>query len=74
MDGLVVLRELRSHPVTQHIPVMLLTAIAHRLDQQQVSELGVQGVIAKPFNPITLPSQISLALGWDLKPLVTCRA
>ncbi|MCA1994962.1 MAG: response regulator [Coleofasciculus sp. S288] len=74
MDGLVVLRELRSNPVTQPIPVILLTATAHRLDQQQVSELGVRGVIAKPFNPITLPHQISLALGWDLEPLITCCA
>lgn len=67
MDGFTFLRELQSNPATQHIPVVLLTAMAQRLEQQQLPQLGIRGVIAKPFNPISLTDQISEALGWNLE-------
>jgi CheY-like chemotaxis protein len=64
MDGLAFLRQLRSNPATQDIPVVLLTAMAHRFNQQQLLELGVRGAIAKPFNPVLLTDQIASALDW----------
>lgn len=64
MDGVVFLRQLRSNPVTQDIPVVLLTVMAYGFNPQQLTELGVQGAIAKPFNPVLLTDQIAQALGW----------
>ena len=64
MDGFAFLRQLRSNRATQDIPVVLLTAMAHRFNQQQLAELGVRGAIAKPFNPILLTDEIAMALGW----------
>ena len=40
MDGLAFLRQLRSNRATQDIPVVLLTAMAHRFNPQQLTELG----------------------------------
>lgn len=64
MDGFSVFEQLQSNPVTQKIPVILLTAKALMRDQQQFSSMGVAGVITKPFNPVTIWTQISKILGW----------
>jgi hypothetical protein len=34
------------------------------VDQRRFADLGVSGVLFKPFDPMTLASQISQALGW----------
>lgn len=65
MDGFAFLRQLRANPATQDIPVVLLTAMAYRFNQQQLTELGVRGAITKPFNPVSLTDQIAQALGWS---------
>lgn len=65
MDGFAFLRQLRSNPLTQHIPVVLLTAMAYRLDQKQFPALGVKAAIDKPFNPLFLFEEITVALGWS---------
>ncbi len=67
MDGYTFLQQLQANPVTQGIPVILLTAMAHRLDQQQLLVLGVKAAIAKPFNPVSLINEIASALGWSLE-------
>ncbi|MEP0884923.1 response regulator [Trichocoleus sp. ST-U3] len=67
MDGFAFLRQLRANSATQDIPVVLLTAMAYRFNQQQLTELGVQTAIAKPFNPLLLIDEIALALGWSLE-------
>lgn len=64
IKGLAFLRQLRANPATQDIPVILLTAMAYQLDQQQLTELGVRSAIAKPFAPLLLTEQIVQALGW----------
>lgn len=66
IDGFTFLRQLRSNPVTQGLPVILLTAMAHELDRQQLSALGVRVTIAKPFHPVLLINEIAEALGWLL--------
>jgi hypothetical protein len=40
--------------------------IADCFTLQQLQHLGVVGAIAKPFNPLILPEQITHALGWSL--------
>ena len=66
MDGLTVLRHLRSSSVTKDIPVIVLTAEAHLLPLVQLSRLGVSALIAKPFEPVMLSQQIARVLCQDL--------
>jgi len=66
MDGLVVLKCLQVDPATQSIPVIFLTARLSLTEHQRFYNLGVKGAIAKPFNPLTLVTQIANILGWIL--------
>jgi CheY-like chemotaxis protein len=65
MDGPTTFRKLQEDPVTQKIPVILMTAKVQAADRQRFNKLGVTSVIAKPFDPMQLPSQVSAALGWE---------
>jgi CheY-like chemotaxis protein len=65
MDGPTTLRELRKNPVTAKIPVLLLTAKVQASDQRRFADLGVEAVLFKPFDPMTLSTQISAVLGWN---------
>jgi CheY-like chemotaxis protein len=65
LDGPATLAKLRGQGSEQNVPVILLSAkLQHRRDDQQLTGLGVAGVIAKPFDPLTLPDRISSILGW----------
>ena len=64
MDGIATFRELQSQIETEHIPVILLTAKAQAVERRQFNELGVSGVITKPFNSLNLPEQIARILHW----------
>ncbi|MGD0786977.1 MAG: response regulator [Terracidiphilus sp.] len=65
MDGPATFRELRSNPATAHIPVLLLTAKVQSTDQRRFADLGVEAILFKPFDPLTLSTQISNVLGWS---------
>jgi CheY-like chemotaxis protein len=73
IDGLTVLRHFRDNPITQHIPTILLTAKAKSLDlnrenisdRQDIANLGISGIILKPFKAQTLVEQIRALLNWD---------
>ncbi|NJN87340.1 MAG: response regulator [Leptolyngbyaceae cyanobacterium SL_7_1] len=65
VDGIRTLDQLQSHPTTQRIPVILLTAKVQPDDRARFAELSIAGVITKPFDPVTLASQISAILGWN---------
>ena len=64
VDGLTLLRMLQNDSATQAIPVILLTAKVQSADMTQFAKLGVTGVIAKPFDPLTLAEQVGSILGW----------
>jgi CheY-like chemotaxis protein len=64
MDGPTTFRELRKNPTTARIPVLLLTAKVHSSDQRRFADLGVEAVLFKPFDPLTLSTQIAAVLGW----------
>ena len=64
MDGPATLRELKQHRSLFSTPVILLTANALVSDQLHFEDLGVAGVLLKPYNPLTLPVQIAAILGW----------
>jgi CheY-like chemotaxis protein len=64
LDGPATLQQLRANPTTRSIPVILLTAKVQAADRRWFASLDVQGVISKPFDPLRLGAQISMALGW----------
>ncbi len=65
LDGPSTFRELRKNPVTARIPVLLLTAKVQSSDQRRFADLGVEAVLFKPFDPLTLSTQIAAVLGWS---------
>jgi CheY-like chemotaxis protein len=65
MDGPTTFRELRKNPVTAKIPVLLLTAKVQGADQRRFADLGVEAVLLKPFDPLTLAMQMEKVLGWE---------
>jgi CheY-like chemotaxis protein len=65
MDGPTTFRELRKNPATARIPVLLLTAKVQSSDQRRFADLGVEAILFKPFDPLTLSNQISTVLGWS---------
>jgi CheY-like chemotaxis protein len=42
----------------------MLTAKVQAQDRRQFDGLGVKGVVAKPFDPMTLHRDIAEQLGW----------
>lgn len=64
MDGLATFQKLQENPTTQSIPVVLLTAKVQPAERDGFAQLGVAGFIAKPFDPLTLASQIASVLHW----------
>lgn len=65
VDGFVFLKALRANCTIQQIPVVLLIERIHCLSSQKIQQFKVAGIIAKPFNPVTLPHKITTILGWD---------
>jgi DNA-binding response OmpR family regulator len=62
MDGPAAFRVLRSRAETERIPVIFLTGRAH--DPHHYLRLGAAGVIAKPFDPLTLGERVAETLRW----------
>ena len=58
--------KLRESPLVGSIPIMMLTTNTTGFTPQQLQQLGVVGIIAKPFNPVVLPAQVASVLGWVL--------
>ena len=62
IDGPTTFGWLQADPVTRDIPVILLTAKAQGADLRRFDELGVAGVLTKPFDPMALPEQVAEVL------------
>jgi two-component system, OmpR family, response regulator len=54
MDGPTTLAQLRGNPQTMDIPVLFMTARAQAREVEHFISLGAQGVVVKPFDPLTL--------------------
>jgi CheY-like chemotaxis protein len=65
MDGLTTFQKLQADPQTSHIPVFFLTAKVQPSERRQFVDLGVRGIIAKPFDPLKLAAEIADKLGWS---------
>ena len=58
MDGPATLANLRKNPRTAHIPVLFLTARTQADEIEHYISLGAQGVLSKPFDPMTLAASV----------------
>jgi CheY-like chemotaxis protein len=65
MDGFAVYDRLQSDPITRSIPVILLTAKVLPSDRAKFTEMGVDGIIPKPFEPTTLMEKVAEILRWN---------
>lgn len=59
MDGQTTLQEIRKIDSLQNMPVIFLTAKVQPHEVEKYLQLGVIGVISKPFSPISLPQEIN---------------
>lgn len=64
IDGINTFERLNNRLETQDIPVILLTAKTGTAEKRLFQKIGVTGVITKPFDPLTLASQIAKLLQW----------
>lgn len=58
MDGYEVLKELRSNPLTETVPVIFLTALGATSDEQLGLELGAADYITKPIHPALVLARV----------------
>src|SRR5688572_10634231 len=64
MDGAATIERLKASEATREIPVVFLTAKLQPAERERYAELGAVGVLAKPFDPMTLPDDVAELLGW----------
>ncbi len=58
MDGLQLLKAIRSAPTLQHLPVLMITAEAKRENIIAAAQAGASGYIVKPFTAATLAEKL----------------
>lgn len=63
MGGPSVLKALRTRPAFEAAPVIFITARAQRQERDRFIAAGAVGVIAKPFDPLTLAAEVRAAVG-----------
>jgi CheY-like chemotaxis protein len=59
LDGPSTLARIRANPLLAGIPVAFMTAKAMPVEIERFKEMGVVGVIPKPFDPMRLASQVA---------------
>ena len=64
MDGPTTFQKMQQDEAIRGIPVILLTAKVQGPDRKKFLDLGVSGVLAKPFDPTTLATEVAAVLGW----------
>jgi CheY-like chemotaxis protein len=64
-DGPATLRRLRALPDGNDLDVVFLTAKVQAAEVARLEALGVRGVLAKPFDPMTLATELRTLLGWE---------
>src|SRR4030043_918717 len=62
MDGKDVCRALKSNPLTQSIPILMLTAKSEEVDRVIGFELGADDYVTKPFSPRELVLRVKAIL------------
>ena len=62
IDGVATLQTLSDDPRTRDIPVIFLTAKAQVGERRRLESAGARGLIAKPFDPLSLAREIEAIL------------
>jgi len=62
VDGPDVCRQLLADASWKRVPILFLTAASHEGVEEQAREAGAIGVLAKPFDPMTLGDQVKQLL------------
>ena len=63
MDGIQLIRELRSIPAFKFVPIVMLTTESQAKKKQEGKDAGATGWIVKPFKPEQLQAVVSKVLG-----------
>jgi CheY-like chemotaxis protein len=63
LDGPTTLKKLRANGLPAEVRIVFLTAKAQAADLRRLCALGAAGVIAKPFDPLTLSRELAELLG-----------
>ncbi|MDX2028870.1 MAG: response regulator [Alphaproteobacteria bacterium] len=58
MDGVEVFKALREMPELTHVPIVFMTARVQPMEVLNYLDMGVHGIIPKPFDPMTLPEAV----------------
>ncbi|HEX7832802.1 MAG TPA: response regulator transcription factor [Thermoanaerobaculia bacterium] len=62
LDGFTICRELRRHPATSKLPILMLTARSSEADRIMGLELGADDYLVKPFSVRELLARVSAIL------------
>ena len=73
MDGLAATALLKRDPATAAIPVLALTAMAMKADQEKTRAAGCDAYIAKPLRYQELYAAIDMLLGPTVEPSASSR-
>ena len=65
LDGYETCRRLKADPALREIPVIFLTAKSQESEVRKGLELGAAGYLIKPFNPMSLATEIRKILESD---------
>lgn len=58
MDGMATLQVFRLLPSLAKTPIFFMTAKIQQTEIERYKQLGVQGIVMKPFDPMTLPQTL----------------
>lgn len=62
LDGYETCRRLKADPATAQVPIVFLTAKAQRSETERALALGAVACLTKPFDPLTIASDLRAAL------------
>ncbi len=65
MGGLELVQALRANPVTQGLPILMVTTRGAQEDIVQAVQAGVSNYLLKPFTPQALKEKIDLVVSSD---------
>lgn len=58
MSGMETLKQIRKEESCKHVPIIFMTARIQPSEIDEYIKMGAMGVIPKPFDPMTLASQV----------------
>jgi DNA-binding response OmpR family regulator len=62
LSGYEVLEQIKKNPATQHLPVIMISAVDDLDSVVKCVEMGAEDYLFKPFNPVLLKARVSASL------------